>query len=471
MEKHLLCPMQMRMNGLEVNDLPKFMSNTAETHHIYVPDNDLKIPLRLNGVASTFIVRKPTAYEATSGTLPVVDMTADSPEWDPYDEKLAENEESMLRQTANLSSLQASSRQSAGNFALSAISSVFQIESLCTALQGTFSSVLGGESLSLQCISSIEGRERRFSVTPDLLASRWNIGLDAAKKVIRASTQHGVRDFTNITGMRRLKPTAHQLRYKRLNCEMFTDTFFAPCKSVHGDTCAQFYTTSTDWTRVYEMESKKYAKDTLPILFRTVGVPAIIRPDSAPELIKGEYKKTANRAGAHVWPVEPHTQQHNRAEIAIRETLRMYKRAKRKSGSPKALWPYCLKLVALIRSQICHNNPDLGGLSPEAWISGDTQDISRLCEFAWYEWVWFIDPNLPDKDKRRLGRWLGPSYDVGEEMCSFIFTDKAKVITRTSVWPLSVEDNNSDPVKQLKESFESSVKSVLKDRAEPIARK
>ena len=106
----------------------------------------------------------------------------------------------------------------------------------------------------------------------------------------------------------------------------------------------------------------------------------------------------------------------------------------------------------------------------EAWISGDTPNISCLYEFAWYEWVWFIDPNLPDKDKRCLGRWLGPSYDVGEEMCSFIFTDKAKVITRTSVWPLSVEDNNSDPVKQLKESFDSSVKSILKDRAEPIAR-
>ena len=118
--------------------------------------------------------------------------------------------------------------------------------------------------------------------------------------------------------------------------------------------------------------------------------------------------------------------------------------------------------------EVCHSTPDFGGLSLEAWISGDTPDISCLYVFAWYEWVWFIDPNLPDKDKRRLGRWLGPSYDVGEEMCSFIFTDEAKVITRTSVWPLSVEDNNSDPVKQLKESFESGVKSILKDRAELI---
>ena len=81
--------------------------------------------------------------------------------------------------------------------------------------------------------------------------------------------------------------------------------------------------------------------------------------------------------------------------------------------------------------EVCHSNPDFGGLSLEAWISGDTPDISCLCEFAWYEWVWFIDPNLPDKDKRRLGRWLGPSYDVvGEEMCSLIFTNKAKVISR-----------------------------------------
>ena len=79
MERHLLCPFQMRMNGIKVNDEPKFMSGSEKTHLIEAPDDGLVIHLKLNGVASAFVVRKPTACEATSGIFPVVDMTAGSP--------------------------------------------------------------------------------------------------------------------------------------------------------------------------------------------------------------------------------------------------------------------------------------------------------------------------------------------------------------------------------------------------------
>ena len=46
-------------------------------------------------VASGFVIRKPTTYEATSATLTTIDMTADSLEWDPYDKGLTDNEESI----------------------------------------------------------------------------------------------------------------------------------------------------------------------------------------------------------------------------------------------------------------------------------------------------------------------------------------------------------------------------------------
>jgi hypothetical protein len=48
----------------------------------------------------------------------------------------------------------------------------------------------------------------------------------------------------------------------------------------------------------------------------------------------------------------------------------------------------------------------------------DTTDISHLCEFAWYDWIWYLDPVDFPEDKRNLGRWLGPAHDIGDAMCA-----------------------------------------------------
>ena len=50
-------------------------------------------------------------------------------------------------------------------------------------------------------------------------------------------------------------------------------------------------------------------------------------------------------------------------------------------------------------------------------MSGQTGDISNLCEFEWFEWVMFFQPKetYPD-DKMFIGRWLGPETDVGTAM-------------------------------------------------------
>ena len=59
MDNHLICPMQCRVNGVEVNDTPKiFVKNpTHKSHAIVVsdpvdPENELVIPLELSGVTS-----------------------------------------------------------------------------------------------------------------------------------------------------------------------------------------------------------------------------------------------------------------------------------------------------------------------------------------------------------------------------------------------------------------------------------
>ena len=49
-------------------------------------------------------------------------------------------------------------------------------------------------------------------------------------------------------------------------------------------------------------------------------------------------------------------------------------------GSPKALWDHCIELEAIIRS---HTALDIYGIElqvPETVMSGQTGDISSLCE-------------------------------------------------------------------------------------------
>ena len=64
MKHNLLCPMQMRLNDVEVNDVPKFMVKhpTEKTHAIVASDGagEVVIPLKLKGVTSYFNTWKPT---------------------------------------------------------------------------------------------------------------------------------------------------------------------------------------------------------------------------------------------------------------------------------------------------------------------------------------------------------------------------------------------------------------------------
>ena len=85
--------------------------------------------------------------------------------------------------------------------------------------------------------------------------------------------------------------------------------------------------------------------------------------------------------------------------------------------SHKALGDPCIEIEALIRS---HTALDIYGLEvqvPQTVMSGQTGNISSLCEFEWFEWVIFFQPKetYPD-DKIFISIWLGPAIDVGTAM-------------------------------------------------------
>jgi len=50
-------------------------------------------------------------------------------------------------------------------------------------------------------------------------------------------------------------------------------------------------------------------------------------------------------------------------------------------------------------------------------LQGHTADISHIADFSMYDWCWTLSPRNSNQDRKQLARWLGPSFDVGGELC------------------------------------------------------
>ena len=111
-----------------------------------------------------------------------------------------------------------------------------------------------------------------------------------------------------------------------------------------------------------------------------------------------------------------------------------------KSKAPKVLWDDSLELEALIRSNTAHNLFELNGEVPEASVSGETSDISHFCELEWYQWVYFHDSAIPfPEDKEVLGRYCGPSIDVGPAMRIKILKANGEYVHRSIQNPIELD--------------------------------
>jgi hypothetical protein len=106
MNHSLLCPNQLRANGVRVDDCPKQFDENS-LHSIYVPEHDLTIPLELRGVISGITTRLPTEAELEDLTMHVP-LTSEL-EWDPHASAFASNEPEHDFACANMGNYRATS--------------------------------------------------------------------------------------------------------------------------------------------------------------------------------------------------------------------------------------------------------------------------------------------------------------------------------------------------------------------------
>ena len=91
MENYLLCPNQMRSNGIVVVDVLMHLSpNGQSAHSIYVPDEEVRLPLKLHGCLSYLPIHVPTQKEIESKAWLIL---TNEIKWDPYASIFAESEE------------------------------------------------------------------------------------------------------------------------------------------------------------------------------------------------------------------------------------------------------------------------------------------------------------------------------------------------------------------------------------------
>ena len=128
------------------------------------------------------------------------------------------------------------------------------------------------------------------------------------------------------------------------------------------------------------------------------------------------------------------------------------------TSTPVVLWDYCWEYCAVIRSLTASNNIYLNGKTPFEPVHGYTPDISEYVTFKWYDWVWFHEPNNPDKQE--IGRWLGPAHNVGQGLAYNVLSQTGKVRMRSTVSAITNEEMNNIEIQRQMQHFTTSMESV-----------
>ena len=462
MRHNLLCPAQMREVGVRVNDEPKHMALTpTDEHHaitVYGEGREvrLRIPLLLSGINAYFPSRKPTRDEFESTpTERHVDLTDEHREWDPKSNRFQLSEETVTNRDGNLrddkARIQLERRVSMVLCDVPGEEIIDPEWSFADALVSTIG------------ISRVNVTRNKGKLRPEDLVKRWGISLEVAKRTLLATTQRSLRSTLHPHLSRRYGTNDRGIRYNRLSDDVYTDTMKASVKSwMRCNVYAQVYVTRNGFSRIYPMQKKSQAHETLSIFGQREGVPPNIVMDNAKEQLLGEFATKMRQMQCLKRPIEAYSPWQNAAEGEIRELKRGADRKMTKMNVPKKLWDYCIELESLIRSSTAMPRLTLRGQVPNSITLGQPTDISYISEVEFYEWVRFLDPTASFPEPKEVyGRWLGPSADVGPVMCSHILKKNGHTITQSTFRPLT-NDEKLDPAQQeIRREFDKAIADKL----------
>jgi hypothetical protein len=459
----LLCPNQLRAHGTIVDDTPRMFNVTSK--HCITSDG-ISIPLLLDGVISYFDSMKPTREEIRDCRH--ITLTSDT-KWNPKDpgfalQEVAFTDSNPLPPTTTSTILSTTVER---NYVFPDMMSTDELcERLISAVCISYDedNYIGTFESDNRYLSSMTTGSTNSILTKEILARRWNIGLKLADLTLKATSQRGLRSFTNPTD-RRLPSSQPHLSYSVIKKKMYSDTMFSKLKSLRQNTAAQVWSDGQGFSLFYPIKSKSMAWTTVSHMVDDInGIPTVVITDNAMEQTGGNWKKEMQHYRIVQKWTEPYTQWQNKAESEIRELKRIIRRAMQLAHTPKRLWDFCGQWAAAIRRRTALDIPDLDGRTPDENVHARVVDISAYAQFNWYSLIWYIDtPEDVATSKRQIGRWIGVAENVGSNLCYHVLPVNCRPITRSSVMPVSADELLQPEIQLLIKNFDNTVNDKIGD--------
>ena len=303
-------------------------------------------------------------------------------------------------------------------------------------------------------------------VTAAQLSKVWCISEEDAKRTLDVTTQLNKQD-ADASLARRFGTNDRMLRYRRINSLFYTDTFYSKkVISKRGYSMMQLFVSDKGFVKVYGMKSEREFPDALKLFCKEVGAPTAIVVDPHQSQKSDKVRQFLNKVGTTLRVLEESTQHADRAELYIGLLKKAVGRDLRESNSPMRLWCYCAERRASIMTLTANNLFQLQGQNPYMATLNDMGDISNLCQFGWYEWVYFREhkEQFPGQ-KNELGRCLGPTKNEGNEMCQWILRQNGQVVPRRTLRRLKPEEISPTNVAEANKraAFDAAIMETLGD--------
>jgi hypothetical protein len=476
MKVNLIPPFAMRLNGIEVNECPKFLSANPDItdHSIYFPDENLRLPLYLRGIISYLPTRAPDDDDMYKHLH--YNLTPPTSNWDPHTDSYANQEASMTNHQGEIIERKLNATQNNTIAASTILDDGYAQVQICSVLQSispslnisTFAASIDDNRFHINSIKS----GKRKGITAKELSHLWRISPTIAQITLESTTQYCLRSAEHPSLSRRYKSNDRMLRYSRISSPLFMDTFFCDSKhtvSTRGNVCAQLYVSDFNYVHIIPMHKRSDLPLAMKSLFKQVGVPPAIICDGAREQVKGETRKLLNQVNCDIRELEAASPWSNRAELFIGIVKNDIKKDLKDSNCPMNLWDYCAQYRAQILSATARpNNYALDGQVPYTKMTGQPLDISNICEFKWYEWIYFRDhtSTFPHASEQ-LGRCLGPALNSGTAMSQWVLTRQGNVIPRQTLRKLTPSELISDVERNKRNEFDAAIRKRHGDSISP----
>ena len=111
---------------------------------------------------------------------------------------------------------------------------VMDDDNLATVLQN---------SVTISSLKVAQINTKKVPLEHMVLAKKWGILLKKSLNMIHCTTQHGVHKKLYPSLSRQFRTNDHQLQYRRLQCNVYSDILLVNTVSKRGNKCAQIFAT------------------------------------------------------------------------------------------------------------------------------------------------------------------------------------------------------------------------------------